>query len=140
MKPFGSVPREIMERKPPHGQACTRCGACCLVTLCPLGRALFGFEVGACPALQWDGDQSVCGLVATPDRYRPTKARLHGRATLANAARHLIGAGQGCDARFNGEPRDPTFDAKLEATKDPRATRKARRAWGVHNAPDDFGY
>lgn len=134
------VPREVSGRKPPHGSPCNRCGLCCMATLCPLARKVFGFEVGRCPALVWSPDnlEAACGLVVDPMRYAPTSValRVAGRATIeeaAAAASLLVGSGTGCDARINGEPGDEEFYRQLRLwdRKNEGAVRRARKVWGV---------
>lgn len=128
------VPRFIMERKPPHGQPCNRCGACCVAVLCPLAQAVFGFEPGPCPALEFDADQkSSCGLVAHPEQHAPLTTASYGRENASAAASHLIGAGNGCCARFNGEPEDKPFNRRLdEYDRQVRAkTALAKRIWSL---------
>ena len=94
------VPREMVARKPPHGAPCNRCGVCCHATLCELARHVFGPRPGPCPALVPDGaDRWACGLVASAPPL------------LADAACVLISAGDGCDARINGEPTNTGFHA-----------------------------
>lgn len=134
------VPREVSGRKPPHGSPCNRCGLCCMATLCPLARKVFGFEVGRCPALVWSPDnlEAACGLVVDPMRYAPTSValRVAGRATIeeaAAAASLLVGSGTGCDARINGEPADRAFYDRLRIwdRKNVSAVRRAKKIWGV---------
>ncbi len=118
-----AAPRELLQRKPPHGAACTRCGLCCIATQCELSLHLFGERPGPCPALVFDEHkQSSCGLAGPPATPQ-----------LAAAAAHLIRAGLGCDARFNGEPVNHQFNAELDARdKQTRgATYAARQQWGM---------
>lgn len=115
------VPRAMMEKKPPHGAPCTRCGVCCYVTLCELARAVFGRAEGPCPALRFESGNASCGLTTIDN------------PALAEAARVLIFAGDGCDARFNGEPVNHEFH-QLQARLDIEragAIRAARAAWGL---------
>jgi hypothetical protein len=104
------APRRLLERKPPHGSPCTKCGLCCLARLCEIGRAIFHQEAGPCPALQWDADKNAsCGVVAqSPEPYKA-------------AVLLLLNAGDGCDARFNGEPINHAFNAKMDALDKERA-------------------
>ena len=125
-----AIPREhadAFERKPPHGSPCNNCGACCLATLCEVGRGYFHQAVGPCPALLWrfgaDGaKQSVCGLVALEDDPRRKAAILL-----------LIWAGRGCDARFNGEPTDVEFHrtSKVWEWKHTLDLDRARKLLGI---------
>ena len=134
------VPREVSGRKPPHGSPCNRCGLCCMATLCPLARKVFGFEIGRCPALIWspENPEAACGLVVDPIKYAPTSVALKvvGRASsqeASDAAALLVGSGTGCDARINGEPGDEEFYRKLRIwdRKNEGAVRRARKIWGV---------
>jgi hypothetical protein len=122
-----------IQRKPAHGKACNNCGACCLATLCPLGKALFLRERGPCPALLRAGASYQCGLAAHPARFVPGAVQRFGSTMLSEAARYLIGAGDGCDARFNGEPKDEAFARDLDARKqgEERLSLIAQILWGV---------
>lgn len=101
------APRELLARKPPHGQACTSCGLCCVATLCEIGRSIYHKTAGPCPALDFDKDgKSACGVLLAAEDRSPE---------LGKAVALMIRAGQGCDARFNGEPKDFAFDAGLDA-------------------------
>jgi hypothetical protein len=118
------APRAAMERKPRHGAECNRCGVCCIAILCPLAMHVFERTAlpGPCPALVWDGPNSSCGLANNP--LIPTKYQ--------EAARLLIRAGTGCDARFNGEPADDSAYARWDQWDNDHATalRAARNLWG----------
>jgi hypothetical protein len=69
----------------------------------------------------------VCGLVAWAER--------EGHDALRTAALHLIGSNDGCDARFNGEPRNLEYAARQDAHWSRpdivQMTKAARRAWGM---------
>ena len=121
MKPAAFIPREIVQRKPRHGAACTRCGVCCLLTLCEIGRAVYGREHGPCPSLRWNGPESRCALTEI------------GTLALNHAALVLTRAGQGCDCRINGEPRNEPFDAALDRHDEQHAGEiaAARKLWGL---------
>ena len=133
MKPVFTAPRSMLQRKPPHGAACNRCGLCCHASLCGLAQVVFRRPAlpGPCPALRRRGDEHACGLAVDPGLFVPALAREHGTDALAEAAAYLIGAGDGCDARFNGEPRDETFAARLDAQDALNADRiaAARKLW-----------
>jgi hypothetical protein len=121
------APAGLLARKPAHGKPCTNCGLCCIATLCDVGRAVFGRARGPCPALQWEGDQSRCGILADPDLPEP----------LRDAAATLLYIGQGCDARFNGEPSDPAFHAagaRYDRINKPDLD-VCRRLWGIPTTP-----
>ena len=93
------IPRSVAASKPAHGAPCNNCGACCWAVPCNMARHLFGATSGRCPALRPGG----CGLVeASSGAYRA-------------AVLLLIGSGEGCDARFNGEAVDHAFHAFQQA-------------------------
>jgi len=121
MKPAALIPRDIAQRKPPHGAACNRCGVCCLVTLCEIGRAVHGRDRGPCPSLRWEGAESSCALT-----------RL-GPPHLNAAALTLVRAGEGCDCRINGEPTNTAFHAYQDNRDKERAAeiKAARKLWGL---------
>src|SRR5215831_14863582 len=109
MKSIQSVPRELVERKPKHGEPRNHCGLCCWSKKCDVGRALFGDDdKHPCPALGWDGNKSYCNVLANPQGY--IKADV---AKARKAALLLLYAGQGCTMRINGEMNAP-FARKLE--------------------------
>lgn len=104
MKALVAVPRGALSNKPPHGAPCNRCGLCCLTSLCQLAQLFFDRPElpGPCPALVEDADGKFgCGLVQ----------RTHG--PLQKAALLMINADNGCDARFNNEPRNEAYTAKM---------------------------
>lgn len=123
MKLAFSAPRTMLENKPPHGASCTRCGLCCVASLCDLAFELFknktepaAFGLGPCPALIREADGGYgCGVVKNPRQYSDIPASAVDDDELRNAALALTRAGQGCDARFNGEPVNAEFNAKLDA-------------------------
>jgi hypothetical protein len=132
VKPVALVPREQLQRKPPHGDPCNRCGLCCLATLCPLGQRVFKQQSGPCPALTFDeAKQAHCGMAEEPQKFAPVTCFAHGLKAAREAALLLIGSGCGCDARFNGEPARQSFYAELlewdHANR--AAIRKAKRIW-----------
>jgi hypothetical protein len=133
MKPIFAAPHAMLENKPPHGAPCNRCGLCCVATLCALGREVFGYERGPCPALRKTDDAWGCGLVIEPGRYRPASALQHGPEKLSAAAAVLIGSATGCDARFNGEAANEAFYEELRQhdIQTAEQTREARKTWRV---------
>jgi len=38
---------------------CCRCGFCCIVTVCPIGEAVYGEDIERCPALSFDKSQTA---------------------------------------------------------------------------------
>lgn len=105
------VPGHLVDRKPPHGSPCTRCGVCCIASLCETGAKVFDQRKGPCPALKWDpGEQSYCDLARNPTGYL-----LGDKDRLSVAMKLLIGNGAGCDMVFHGEPRNFEHDLKWYA-------------------------
>jgi hypothetical protein len=92
--------------KPPTGQACNGCGACCAWEPCPLGMLLSRRRSGACVALEWHaGPQHYrCGALTSPSRWLP-RPLAWASPLLARLARRWIAAGQGCDfeAELSGD-------------------------------------
>ena len=39
---------------------CSRCGYCCALSPCPVGKALSGVEAGTCPFLEIGSDKATC--------------------------------------------------------------------------------
>jgi hypothetical protein len=117
------APRGMVERKPRHGSPCNGCGVCCVASRCQVGRSLFG-EGGRCPALVQTGEHTYgCGVVL----------EMEDQPELRDAALLLIRAGEGCDARINGEPVDREFHRQQDRAdvKNRKAIRKARKLWGI---------
>ena len=128
------VRRAAALMKPPHGDSCNRCGACCEAALCPLAAFVLQrpqFGSGGCPALSGEPGETICGMVADPARWSPVRTAIHGANAMQAAAYLLIGASDGCDARFNGEPINKAFNRKLERLDIKRADRlaDARKLW-----------
>lgn len=117
----------LFPEKSPYGSPCNGCGLCCREEICPLGSIVFPLASAPCPALEQDGERSVCGLVAHPERYRSGNVE-----RLRAAAVRGIGAGIGCDARMPGEA-DPPKDfikAMLRASRTPRnVSRQITKLW-----------
>ena len=133
MKPVCLAQRAMLERKPLHGQPCDQCGLCCYAAPCALGAALFATRAGPCPALRFhDNGDSYCDVVAHPEQYSVTARRAPQFMRLA--ALSLIRAGDGCDCRVDGEPRNEAFDARLDAKDDPYLCAQARYVWAI---PED---
>lgn len=127
------APREMLERKPAHGSACNSCGLCCYATLCSLAQSIFGDRPGPCPALRFDADKkSSCDIAANPLLYSD-KTLKYGTAAMTSAALLIVRSGQGCDARFNGEPSDKAFDARLDALdlRTADQIKAAKQKWGM---------
>jgi len=74
------------------------------------------------------GDNYHCDIVANPRAYSEGPAD-----KLRDAARIIIGAGAGCDARFNGEPADRAYYRKIEQWDREHAAEiaAARKIWGI---------
>jgi len=117
------MPKGALDNKPPHGSPCTRCGACCMATPCPLSQHLFKIQSGPCPALMKEADGTyTCGVVKEVEDDE-----------LRHAALLLIGSGLGCDARFNGEWTNTEFHRKCDRwDRDHHEQIKAaRQLWGM---------
>jgi hypothetical protein len=118
-----------MKTKPPYGSPCNNCGICCQQGICRTGRLILGEVQAPCPALIEKDDDFFCGLMTQPQCFAPTQARIKGAERMRQAAKLLIGAGLGCCARAEHEPR---------VERPPRLTRQqsinAFRTWGVRKA------
>jgi hypothetical protein len=101
--------------KPPAGQPCNGCGACCATEPCPLGAVMSRRRSGACVALEWSETDAryQCGLMR--------KAAATGRPALRLVAR-WIAAGKGCDAELQTFPA-PVADAAQELMSQARENR-----------------
>ena len=66
-----SVFQILPTNKPKFGEACNRCGLCCMLQLCEAALLIFGTEndEGPCPALEWDSEQTACGLIRSPAKH-----------------------------------------------------------------------
>lgn len=128
-----AAPRGMLERKPPHGAPCNRCGLCCVATKCDLGRAIFGSSPGRCPALKQTGPHEYsCGALMST-AFMATQSEDPEWGDMKRAAALLIRAGEGCDARFNGEPTSLNFHrkcAKLDAARHGMIA-AAKKIWGI---------
>jgi len=116
------APMGALDNKPVYGAPCNGCGLCCIASLCALGQHVFGRIEGPCPALGIDDDlKSSCGLVtaSTPE--------------MSAAAKLIIGAGDGCDARFDGEPQNQETVDKFTTIvlRTARAFKQAKFMWGM---------
>jgi hypothetical protein len=139
MSIVASISRTALKEKPRHGEPCNNCGACCQSTLCPLGSWVFHRDAydrphrGPCPALELSGEGYACGLITNPIAYDMKVVLLYGHEAASEAAAHLNGAGQGCDARFNGEPPNLEFYDRLlrEDARRSRKTAKSKKIWGI---------
>lgn len=125
----------LRSNKPRHGADCNRCGYCCTSSPCPLAMALLGLRQssGGCPALEWDGERSVCGIAEHPERYAPVRTAIMGRGRLRQGALDLIGSGTGCDTIAVGERRDVRYELRMEVDSLSRmdAVKEALRDWGI---------
>ena len=108
-----------------------------MVTRCDLSQHVFKLgEIGLCPALtQIDEHKFACGLVLDPAKYSPVRAVTKGVGALRRAALLLIGSGDGCDARFNGEWRNVPYadalDARWLRSDRVKESKRAKRLWGA---------
>lgn len=120
-------------QKPAYGSACNRCGRCCVAELCPLSAKIFRRTEGPCPALSFDGEKSMCGLVVDPGQFMAARTRRLGTQRMSSAAMLLIASGIGCDAQLEGEADNPEYRAQTKAAA--RALGGLRSeafyAWGI---------
>jgi hypothetical protein len=127
-----AAPRKYLQRKPPHGSPCTRCGLCCLGELCDLGQKLFGHKNGPCPALHYDeNDNSVCGVVFNPQLF--TDMPEWTIELMRESAALLLNSGMGCDMRINGEKPNQAHYDKCDAFEREHRIEItfARQLWGM---------
>lgn len=129
-------PIKALAEKPKYGDPCNRCGLCCWAAQCDLSMHVFGKRIGPCPALEKAEDgKMACGIVTHPQNYIPVRFLMtHGADTISKSAALLVRAGDGCDARFNGEEeRDPIVLARWKAAAKAarNALSNARRIWGL---------
>lgn len=84
--------------KPPEGQPCNGCGACCATEPCPLGMLLSRRLSGACAALRWSPPERryLCGALAEPSQWIKGLPERWAR----HFVRRWIAAGVACDARL----------------------------------------
>lgn len=128
-----AVPRHLLDRKARHGQPCTSCGLCCLVQLCDM--ATWAFErrrddrAGPCPALEWVGQSSQCGLLANPTKY--ARGYAVGHEVAVKAAAVLVDPGSGCDMSMQGDV-DLAYKIARDREDDARfpLIRWAAAVWG----------
>lgn len=116
-------------RKPRYDEPCNGCGLCCVAIPCALALDYVeGADIGKpCPALEWEGGRSFCGLVRNPAGHSPLLALasiVHGPgAVSAEIADALGGVGGGCDSG----PDDGSHDWRTGLTA---ADFHRRRSWG----------
>jgi hypothetical protein len=90
--------------KPKFGTTCNRCGFCCISERCGIAVQILGEGPGPCPALEWDGTRSACGILRNPDDHIPgfALARLfNGPQAVAEVQSSLaftLAIGSGCDS------------------------------------------
>lgn len=104
-------------QKPAFGQPCNRCGLCCIAEACVLGAAVFNQLDGPCPALETNGTDYSCGLVARPAHYAPAQTAARGEELLRDAARLITGQAMGCDCRDPDGPGNPAYDEFLSCAR-----------------------
>lgn len=132
--PLKSVPRSMVDKKPPHGSPCNNCGLCCWSSKCDIGRALFGGSDGPCPALRFDSEQkSFCNVIANPQQYTT-----HDIDEARAAAALLLYAGKGCTMRINGEMNSQFMALLFDFdTQNEHALDEAAALWGIR-PPNTF--
>lgn len=87
---------ETLKEKPRFGDPCNRCGRCCAEVPCLLGEVVFNQVDGQCPALEFDGLEASCGLLANTRKYVTANVGDEEIPQLQRFARQLIGKGDGC--------------------------------------------
>jgi hypothetical protein len=113
--------------KPKCGDPCNHCGLCCLMETCPVGQRFFDIPGKThCPALLWTKEGSRCGLMTEPQKYVPTRARIHGPTKMREAAKFLLGAGKGCNFREHKD--EPKFTLQARPLSE---IRKAYKVLGI---------
>lgn len=129
-----SMPRDAVEKKPPHGSPCNRCGCCCFGSKCGLGAMIYSSSAGPCPALERVDGGYECGVVRNPRKFDAIRTAINGEDEMRKAALLLTRAGQGCDARINGEPVNHAFNQRLDRDdrKRRREWREAAKLWGIN--------
>jgi hypothetical protein len=83
--------------KPSWGEPCNGCGICCAAEPCPLGQIVFLRRSGSCPALAWQGERYVCGLVTNPMHYLSWLPNSW-NSLASRCVTRWIAAGCGCDS------------------------------------------
>ena len=125
-----------LQRKPAHGSPCNRCGLCCMISICELGRHLFKREAmpGPCPALvRDDTGLYACSVARDPQRYIDKPMTAVEAGAMQEAARQIIYADDGCDCRVNGEPVNREYRERCTVTerKNFAERQAALRLWGI---------
>lgn len=87
---------EIAPEYPGYGSPCNGCGFCCAAEPCQIARDFAGFTEGPCPAMEFEGERFVCGIVKAPSRYIGTPE--FGDAFLGEMIAKALGIGKGCDS------------------------------------------
>lgn len=94
--------------KPRLGRPCNGCGLCCVAEPCVIAHTLIDDlpDTGPCPALEWEGGRSWCGLVRRPAHYsrEVREGGIPERIVGANVAQALGGVGGACDSSPGGDP------------------------------------
>lgn len=94
----------LSTQKPPKGEPCNGCGACCQNEACLLSVNLLGSTAAPCIALEFDGEQYRCGLVVRPSHYFGLN-RFADEYLRPNISM-LLGVGKGCCSEM-GAPGGP---------------------------------
>jgi hypothetical protein len=55
--------------KPVFKSPCNGCGLCCQTTLCDVAERMLPLAKAPCPALEYEGGRTWCGLVRHPSRH-----------------------------------------------------------------------
>jgi hypothetical protein len=121
MKTLAVVPRAMLEKKPPHGAKCNRCGLCCHASLCDLAQSIHHRKQGPCPELMWDAEGSRCGLIERSEGGKREAAKL------------LINSDSGCDMILHGEKIDHVYRELMDVLdfENRHRIEAARKLWGI---------
>ena len=84
----------LSTQKPPMGDPCNGCGACCQNEACSLSVDLLHSSVAPCIALEFDGSRYRCGLVVRPHHYLDLPNFTDGY--LRSLVSEMLGVGKGC--------------------------------------------
>lgn len=130
--------QEMLDRKAPHGKPCTSCGLCCHVSLCDTACVIFEKpkgSLGPCPALEWKGKESACGMLTNPTKYSK-RAYAVGHRKAQEAVAMMIDPGIGCDMGTFDDHNLPYRAMRDRMDTEPSRLKRLRWAWrvlGFHN-------
>lgn len=77
--------QSMLNKKAKYSEPCSRCGTCCALSLCPPAEIAFPERTAPCPALFFEEETAVCGLMLMEKHFL-------GVELVAKC----LGAGHGC--------------------------------------------